>query len=73
MDQVLPLVSFEALGANLAPLYPPVTFPFPLAALCEARLAITFDLDIRHGGRGGIPNALGTASLPSSSSLLLVL
>ena len=50
LDRVLLLTSFEALGANLAPLFPPVTFdpfPFPLAALCEASLAITFDLDIR--------------------------
>ena len=50
LDRVLPLVSFEALGVNLAPVFPPVTFnpfPFPPAALCEASLAITFDLDIR--------------------------
>ena len=46
LERVLPLVSFEALGPNLAPLFPPVTFPFP-PALCEASLAITFDLDIR--------------------------
>ena len=47
LDRVLPLVSFEVLGPNLDPLFPPVTFPFPPAALCEASLAITFDIDIR--------------------------
>lgn len=36
LDRILPLASFEALGANLAPLFPPVTSdpsPFPVAAL----------------------------------------